>query len=1251
MANICITLPKSTKWSDYEKELDKVKDGKEEMNFRLPTLPRDVHPGDRCYVCHDGFVKGWMEITNIGKRDGFDCSTTGKQWNDGIYVSRSGEFHYLDKPIPMKGFQGYRKMDNLNEAFNTNFRLEELNNIKDFNEKLKYCQEHLGPMFGEGSSRIVFDFTDEAVFKLAYNEKGVAQNKNEYTMASKSPVVVKCFDVAPDYTWIIQENVLPVEEGDFEECLGLSWGEFQEFVVATYKTYTFKDCPYYAMEYDDYEYYMERSQNSWWFKQMFEYMVKFLLPIGDLIRLSTYGMVKRDGKPQIVVLDSGLTEEVLNKFYRNKTVNEETIEEEVSIEPFEPKDELNPKFWVDNKLNSKVRMRLLDIADDFVKNLNIRWVKPDDIVLTGSIANYNWTKFSDVDIHIIMDFSKVYKKTDFVKSYFDAKKEEWNGSHEGLKIYGFNVELSVEDKNAPAVASGVYSLEKNDWVSEPKDLSDAKLNKEYVESTAESYIDKIDDLDRRIRKEKDAKKVETLSNKMVSIFNKLKGMRKEGLKSKSKEMSSGNIIWKILRAEGYIKKIWDIVNYNYDRSMSLNEGYWGYLPLQNDYILDDLHELADENITPLVKELDSLYKSVSKKDATPIEKTNVITSTDDNGKEEKEERKYTTSERKEGLQEIFQLVNKIIYLIWSAAEWGPSRLEKEGIDVKKLLNDCIDLLDDKVWIDEWKEPSKEMKSHLKKLKHWVELIVDQPYDKGKERYDQIQVGKDLGFLHELDEAVTGTDNKKVSALYVYAFDKEKECWCVLCAKRVDNGDDSEGGKWNPPMGHVHRGEDMLDGAIRECLEESGLDVKEYKTKVHLKDSHRWGNNYRLVIKDKTIDELELGEGDEENEKFIWCPIQYIKDKTWAYSCRENAEKYAPKTITLTESQRKVIREMGEVITLYHGVSSKDMEFNMENGGFTPRVCAEGGPKAVWLSEKQYDYDFTFKFEFPKVLLGKKLIQQSTVDYTFDDFIPFNSFNCELVKTNFIQHGDSFSVIINLKNIEMCRNQARFMPEIYHAFNNRMKEFPMIYDEYVSPVMQELGIHDDIHESKRTIIVNESQLEGLMPNYGTRYLNSYLKKFRERTGLENLKTSQLHDIMRLLNFNQKQDGCYKIEDINYVLDRPDVVRKMLGLKPKEVEKLDMQLLPDTSGNKPDYTPPLSIMKNASKALLKKDGVFGNNEVNEGKNDVKKLPFEKRAKLAMDQMMHNSTSIGMAVAAFCTDANDAIRMMKYIKDRLC
>lgn len=104
--NIIITVPKTIKWSDYEKELEKVKDGTETMHFKLPGMPK-VGPGNKCYLVYDGHILGWMKIVGT-KKGGFTCTTTGKEWPDGNYVSRSGPFHKLDKPIPMKGFQGFR---------------------------------------------------------------------------------------------------------------------------------------------------------------------------------------------------------------------------------------------------------------------------------------------------------------------------------------------------------------------------------------------------------------------------------------------------------------------------------------------------------------------------------------------------------------------------------------------------------------------------------------------------------------------------------------------------------------------------------------------------------------------------------------------------------------------------------------------------------------------------------------------------------------------------------------------------------------------------------------------------------------------------------------------------------------------------------------------------------------------------------------------------------------------------------------
>ena len=109
---LLITIPKTIKWEDYEKEIDAVKDESQEMNYKVSSKPTKVDVGDRCYLCHNGFIKGWMKISNISKKK-FQCTTTGKDWDEGWYVSRTGEFHKLDKEIPQKGFMGYKYIDEL----------------------------------------------------------------------------------------------------------------------------------------------------------------------------------------------------------------------------------------------------------------------------------------------------------------------------------------------------------------------------------------------------------------------------------------------------------------------------------------------------------------------------------------------------------------------------------------------------------------------------------------------------------------------------------------------------------------------------------------------------------------------------------------------------------------------------------------------------------------------------------------------------------------------------------------------------------------------------------------------------------------------------------------------------------------------------------------------------------------------------------------------------------------------------------
>ena len=105
-----VTIPKTTEWDDYQKELDSVKDGATVLNYKTRYIPKDMQIGDRMFITWNNDVKGWMEIVDFGPTSGFECETTGKEWSGGNYIQRSGEFHPVSGEI-YNGFRGIRKYE------------------------------------------------------------------------------------------------------------------------------------------------------------------------------------------------------------------------------------------------------------------------------------------------------------------------------------------------------------------------------------------------------------------------------------------------------------------------------------------------------------------------------------------------------------------------------------------------------------------------------------------------------------------------------------------------------------------------------------------------------------------------------------------------------------------------------------------------------------------------------------------------------------------------------------------------------------------------------------------------------------------------------------------------------------------------------------------------------------------------------------------------------------------------------------
>ena len=238
------------------------------------------------------------------------------------------------------------------------------------------------------------------------------------------------------------------------------------------------------------------------------------------------------------------------------------FEEEVGADSFEKNDELEPQFWLHDRLYPNISRRLTKIANDFINNLEIE-VEIEDIRFTGSLANYNWSKYSDVDLHIVVDFDKIDEDTELVKSYFDAVRMKWNDTH-NIKIYGYEVEIYVENVGDVHKSSGIYSITNASWIVEPDSTA---VN--FSMSCARKKSDDIETQVNLLQHVLDSGKYESVLKSVERLKDKIRRMRRAGLDSPAQEFSPENIAFKILRREETLQKLNDMKYDAYDRIMSV----------------------------------------------------------------------------------------------------------------------------------------------------------------------------------------------------------------------------------------------------------------------------------------------------------------------------------------------------------------------------------------------------------------------------------------------------------------------------------------------------------------------------------------------------------------------------------------------------------------------------------------------------------------------------------------------------------
>lgn len=241
------------------------------------------------------------------------------------------------------------------------------------------------------------------------------------------------------------------------------------------------------------------------------------------------------------------------------------------ISSFNVKDELNPNIWdtLDESstplMNEEVRLRLIEISNKFIDFLDYD-IFIQDITMTGSLSNYNWSEFSDVDLHIMYDFNESGKDKELYKDLFKLKKTLFNSTHD-ITVKGYEVELYVQDINEPHISTGVYSVLFNEWLVEPI-KEEVNINKKIIKDKVEQWEDSIDLVIDDI--ENSDEDLEISLKKIQKVKDKLKKYRGCGLE-KEGEYSYENLVFKYLRRNGYIQKLFDFQNNVIDKNLSLAE--------------------------------------------------------------------------------------------------------------------------------------------------------------------------------------------------------------------------------------------------------------------------------------------------------------------------------------------------------------------------------------------------------------------------------------------------------------------------------------------------------------------------------------------------------------------------------------------------------------------------------------------------------------------------------------------------------
>lgn len=223
-------------------------------------------------------------------------------------------------------------------------------------------------------------------------------------------------------------------------------------------------------------------------------------------------------------------------------------------------EKLNENIFENDKMKDEIREKLLKIADFAIEKAKINKKHVSDIILTGSLAGYNYNEFSDIDLHIIYDLSfvKDEEKKELAKKYFDEKRRILNLKY-NFSIKKHKVEIYFQEATEPHKSLGIYSILKNKWIKYPEKVKLDLDNYEIIKKTKEI----IKDIKETIERDPSD------YNSLEVIFDKIVNMRKESLKKENNVFSVENLVFKFLRKTGIIESLTNYLTYLKSKELTI----------------------------------------------------------------------------------------------------------------------------------------------------------------------------------------------------------------------------------------------------------------------------------------------------------------------------------------------------------------------------------------------------------------------------------------------------------------------------------------------------------------------------------------------------------------------------------------------------------------------------------------------------------------------------------------------------------